>query len=125
MSQFTYINPNASKASGFKSLELADINLRTHTAIENRPNIELSLTLHNWGESPLVFSHNSLDIQDAGIYKFIHIDYIKNPKTKLNYTKKQEEPIVFFERYETETFEEKTFLIPGISFRDDDVPDLI
>jgi len=38
---------------------------------------------------------------------------------------KQEEPVIFFEWYETETFESKVFLVPGVKFRDDDVPDLI
>jgi len=62
MPQFSYINQNSFSGKHYRSLELADINLWTHTAIENRPNIELSLTFHNRGESTLEFNHKSLDI---------------------------------------------------------------
>ena len=106
MSPFTFINQQWFSTEGYQYLELADINLRTHSAIEKREEIELSLVFHNRGKAALNFDYDHIKAEDVGTYKFIHIDYIKSPNEKLNYTLRQKDPIIFFERYETSTFEE-------------------
>lgn len=125
MNPFSIINQNSFSGAGFSNLEIADINMRTHSVIENRKEIELSFTFHNRGGTPLKFGYESMKVNDAGCFKFIHIDHVKDPSTNLNYTLRSEEPIIFFERYESETFEQKNYLVPEIRLREEDVADLI
>ena len=88
--------------------------------------MELSFVFHNRGDKPLTFGYESINVKDSGCFKFIHIDWIKDPQTKLNYRHRQNEPnVIFFERYETETFEQKAFRITELGMRGLDVPDLI
>jgi len=71
------------------------------------------------------YGYQSINVKDVGCYKFINIDHIKSPEEKLQYKLKGQDPIIFFEWYKTDTFEEESYTIPALNLREKDVPDLI